>query len=118
MVKCAGYLCTNSTRYVLWLQERWLRGDTRHHAVLKALPIFEAASAAGAAEPVFADLHTCTLAAPLGMPTAALEDSFVAVSLPAQREALACLGMGTPNHSTILRFEKVMRCCCLSSYGP
>ena len=103
---------------MLWLQERWLRGDTRHHAVLKALPIFEAANAAGAAEPVFADLHQCMLAAPQGMPTAALEDSFVAVLSPAQREALALLGVGTPNHSTILRYEKLICCCCLSLDRP
>ena len=116
MMKCAGHLCANSIRFVLWLQERWLRGDTRHHSVLKALPIFEAANAVGAAEPVFADLHQCMLAAPLGMPTAALEDTFAAVSSPAQREALARLGVGTPNHSTVLRCEKLMCCCCLSLY--
>jgi len=52
------------------LQERSLRGGMTQNAVLEALPIFEAANAAGAAEPVFTDLHQCTMAAPEGMPTA------------------------------------------------
>lgn len=51
-------------------QERSLRGGITQNAVLKALPIFEAANAAGAAEPIFTDLHQCTMAAPEGMPTA------------------------------------------------
>jgi len=51
-------------------QERSLRGNITQNAVLEALPIFEAANAAGAAEPVFTDLHQRTMAAPEGMPTA------------------------------------------------
>ena len=71
--------------------------------LLKALPIFEAANAAGAAEPAFSNLHRLTLAAPTRMPAAALEDSFIAASSPGQRAALACLGVEMLNHSTVIR---------------
>ena len=85
------------------MQARWLRGDTQHQALLKNMPLFEAANAIGAAEPIFRDLHQCSLAAPDGMPTAALADSFVAVSSASQRSALACLGVEMLSHSIVVR---------------
>lgn len=94
------------------LQERWLRGDTRLHTVLKGLPIFEAANAAGAAEPAFRDLHQCSLAAPQGMPAAALEDAFVTVSSAPERAALACLGVAMLSHSTVIRYVLLRPVCC------
>ena len=85
------------------MQARWLRGDTERQALLKNMPLFEAANATGAAKPVFRDLHQCSLAAPDGMPTAALADCFVAVSLASQRSALACLGVEMLSHSIVVR---------------
>ena len=59
-----------------------------------------AANATGAAKPVFRDLHQCSLAAPDGMPTAALADSFVAVPLASQpqRDGLSWRGDAEPQH--------------------
>ena len=85
------------------MQARWLRGDIQHRVVLKNMPLFMAANAVGAAKPVFRDLHQCSLAAPDGMPTAALADSFVAVSSASQRSALACLGVEMLSHSIVVR---------------
>ena len=62
----ARWICHLATAdsSALHLQERWLHGNTRLMELLKALPIFEAANAAGAAEPAFKDLRELTLAAP------------------------------------------------------
>ena len=85
------------------LQERWLHGNTHLVVLLKALPVYEAANAAGAPEPVFKDLHELKLAAPERMPAAALEDSFVSGREPGQRAALACLGVEMLSHSMVIR---------------
>ena len=75
--------------------------------LLKALPLFEAANAAGAAEPAFKDLHQLKLAAPELMPAAALEDSFVLANAPGQRAALACLGVEMLSHSAVIRCARM-----------
>lgn len=101
--------CWQLTQVALHLQERWLQGDTCLKGLLKALPIFEAANAVEAQEPAFKDLHELTLAAPERMPAAAMEDTFIAASMPGQRAALSCLGVEMLSHSTVIR------CACTSS---
>ncbi len=96
-------IAAQERRCTVLMQARWLRGDTQHQALLQNMPLFEAANATGAAEPVFRDLHQCSLAAPDGMPTAALADSFVAVPLASQRSAMACLGVEMLSHSIVVR---------------
>ena len=85
------------------MQARWLRGDTQHQSLLKILPLFEAANATDTAKPVFRDLHQCNMAAPDGMPTAALPDIFVSVSSASQRSTLAGLGVEMLSHSLVVR---------------
>ena len=121
--------CWQLTHIALLLQERWLQGDARLQGLLKALPIFEAANAADAQKPAFSDLHELTLAAPERMPAAALEDTFIAASIPGQRAALSCLGVEMLSHSTVIRYAAhppcpssaaVLRClaCCLATCLP
>ena len=98
-----GHLIAQDCHCAALMQARWLRGGTQHQALLKTMPLFEAANAIGAAKPIFRDLHQCSLAAPDGMPTAALADSFVAVTSASQRNALACLGVDMLSHSIVVR---------------
>ncbi len=86
--------------------------------LLKALPIFEAANAAGAAELAFRNLQELMLAAPERMPAAALEDSFVEAKAPGQRAALTCLGVEMLSHSTVIRCALMLTGCLLCSLNP